>query len=277
MFSQTKSTRESMHAEFNRIFGVGKQFENREELNESILKFGKTFNHGGIKREEKRDPDVIDLVNCSSGFEQEVDKIPYKKSMQKFSCPAFISTFNFTVTKNRMGHNHPISQDVTTYAIHRKQPPEIMQLIYTWLSSGHKDPTTSAMDSIGYVIRIQTKPDQEVRSVFFIHEKVIKEVRLRPEAITVDATYKTNAHKLSLVNIVGTSNASSVKSVNRLQTFAIVAAFVNNETEQTYTVLMGSNGGFPNLSYRIKKSQLAVFEIPNGSFVKIKWQIFLVN
>lgn len=166
MFSQTKSTRESMHAEFNRIFGVGKQFENREELNESILKFGKTFNvvfsiddshpkkgqflyickHGGIKREEKRDPDVIDLVNCSSGFEQEVDKIPYKKSMQKFSCPAFISTFNFTVTKNRMGHNHPISQDVTTYAIHRKQPPEIMQLIYTWLSSGHKDPTTSAMD-----------------------------------------------------------------------------------------------------------------------------------
>lgn len=44
MFSKTKSTRESMYAEFNKILCVGKRFENREELNEAILKFGKTFN-----------------------------------------------------------------------------------------------------------------------------------------------------------------------------------------------------------------------------------------
>ncbi|GAA5815292.1 hypothetical protein MFLAVUS_008798 [Mucor flavus] len=57
--------------------------------------------------------------------------------------------------------------------------------------------------------------------------KAIKEARLWPEAITEDATYKTNAHKLSLVNIVGTD-------ITHLQTFAIAAAFVNDETDQTY-------------------------------------------
>ena len=90
------------------------------------------------------------------------------------------------------------------------------------------------LENLGYVIRIQVKGDQEVKGLFFIHEKAIKEARLWPEAITIDATYKTNAHKMSLVNIVGTSNSSSIKGSNRLQTFAIAAAFVNNETENTY-------------------------------------------
>jgi hypothetical protein len=45
-----------------------------------------------------------------------------------------------------MEHNHPISQDNTTYAVHRKQPPEIMERIYTLLASGHKDPVTNVMD-----------------------------------------------------------------------------------------------------------------------------------
>lgn len=96
----------------------------------------------------------------------------------------------------------------------------------------------SELESIGYVVRIQVKDNQEVKGVFFIHEKAIMEARCWPEAITIDATYKTNAHKLSLVNIVGTSNASSVKGGNRLQTFAIAGAFVNNETEQTYTWIL---------------------------------------
>jgi hypothetical protein len=51
--------------------------------------------------------------------------------------------------------------------------------------------------------------------------------------LTIDATYKTNAHKMSLVNIVGTSNVSSIKVGNNcLQTFAIAAAFVNSETDE---------------------------------------------
>lgn len=51
----------------------------------------------------------------------------------------------------------------------------------------------------------------------------------------IDATYKANAHKLSLINIVGTCNASSVRVDNRLETFPIAAAFVSSETEDAYT------------------------------------------
>ena len=91
------------------------------------------------------------------------------------------------------------------------------------------------LEDIGYVVRIQVKPDQEVKSVFFIHEDAIYETRRWPEAITIDATYKTNAHKFSLINIVGISNVSSVRGTNRLQTFAVAAAFVNAETEAAYT------------------------------------------
>lgn len=94
------------------------------------------------------------------------------------------------------------------------------------------------LESLGYAIRIQVKHGQEVKGLFFIHKKAINEARRWPEALAIDATYKTNAHKMSLVNIVGTSNASSVKGGNRLQTFAIAAAFVNNETEQTYNWIL---------------------------------------
>jgi hypothetical protein len=44
---------------------------------------------------------------------------------------------------------------------------------------------------------------------------------------------------MSLVNIVGTSNVSSIKVGNNcLQTFAIAAAFVNSETEEAYTWIL---------------------------------------
>lgn len=93
------------------------------------------------------------------------------------------------------------------------------------------------LESMEYVIRIQVNSEQEVTGVFFLNEKAIREARLWPEAIIIDATYKTNAHKLSLVNIVGTSN-TSIKGGNILQTFSVAAAFVNNETEQTYNWIM---------------------------------------
>ncbi|KAG2195514.1 hypothetical protein INT47_002710, partial [Mucor saturninus] len=294
------NVRDSMHAEFNRTFAVDKHFETREELKNAISTFGKKYNvvfsikdshpgkgqyayickHGGFKRDlGKKDTPLVDEVTEEIiDLSQNVSCVPeaktiFQKSTQKFLCPASITLFGLTVTKNNMIHNHPISQDVTTYAINRKQSPEIMARIYSLLSSGHKDPVTSVMDTLkalnvkniikkdiqniqslylndnggkemyslitelenlGYVIRIQVKENQEVKGLFFIHEKAISEARRWPEAITIDATYKTNAHKMSLVNIVGTSNASSVKGGNRLQTFAVAAAFVNSETEGTY-------------------------------------------
>lgn len=96
----------------------------------------------------------------------------------------------------------------------------------------------SQLENLGYVVRIQVGSKNEITGLFFISEDAIKEARRWPEALTVDATYKTNAHKMSLVNIVGTSNTSSVKGGNRLQTFAVAAAFISSETEAVYTWIM---------------------------------------
>lgn len=86
------------------------------------------------------------------------------------------------------------------------------------------------------------------------------------EAITINATYKTNAHKFTLVNIVGTSGASSIRATNRLQTFAIAAAFVNGETEEVYTWILsetrdaiwpeGSNYTLPSVMVTDNKTAL---------------------
>lgn len=170
MFSQTRSVRDSMHAEFNTTFAVGKQYESRAELQNAILTFGKKYNvvfsiasshpgkgqyyyickHGGFKRvigKSGNDEDVVGTVNLTEKVSVvSEEKSVYKKSTQKFLCPAIINVFGLAVTKSNMIHNHPISQDVTTYAIHRKQGPEIMDRIYSLLSSGHKDPVTSVMD-----------------------------------------------------------------------------------------------------------------------------------
>lgn len=51
-----------------------------------------------------------------------------------------------TVKQSLGEHTHPISQDVTIYAKHRKQNPEVMDRIYKSLASGHKDLVTSVMD-----------------------------------------------------------------------------------------------------------------------------------
>lgn len=117
-----------------------------------------------------------------------------------------------------------------------------IQNIQTWFLKNDEGKEMYAMirkmEIAGYAVRIQVKPDQEVKGLFFIHQDAIKEARRWPEALSIDATYKTNAHKLSLVNIVGTSNVSSSKVSNRLQTFAIAAAFINSETEDSYTWIM---------------------------------------
>lgn len=164
-----------MHAEFNSQFEIGKQFDSRKDMEEAVSAFGKKFNvvfsirnshpskgqfhyickHGGVKRETtKKDEDesieTIDLTNNKESTVEDkttpVEKKTYKKSTQKFECPAAINIFKLKVTTAHVEHNHPISQDVTTYAIHRKQSPKTMELIYSILASGHRDPITSVLD-----------------------------------------------------------------------------------------------------------------------------------
>ncbi|GAA5811715.1 hypothetical protein MFLAVUS_005156 [Mucor flavus] len=99
--------------------------------------------------------------------------------------------------------------------VNRKQRPDIMARIYSILASVSKNPVTSAMDTLflknedgkgmysiitqlenyGHIVRTQVKPNQEVKSIFFNHKDAIYETRRWPEAITIDATNKTNALK----------------------------------------------------------------------------------
>jgi hypothetical protein len=88
----------------------------------------------------------------------------------------------------------------------------------------------------GYFVRFTVDSENRICSVFFTHEEAIKETRTMPESIVVDATYKTNTHKLTFVNIAGTSNVTSTSSGRgSLQIFPVASAWVNNELEATYT------------------------------------------
>lgn len=51
------------------------------------------------------------------------------------------------------------------------------------------------LENYGHIVRTQVKPNQEVKSIFFNHKDAIYETRRWPEAITIDATNKTNALK----------------------------------------------------------------------------------
>ena len=101
-----------------------------------------------------------------------------------------------------MNHTHPITGDITVYTIDRKESPTIMCCAY--ITACYSFP------------KEQSKRQEDC-----------------PEALTIDATYKTNAHEMYLVNIVGTSSVSSIKKGNKLDTFAVAGGFIISETEAT--------------------------------------------
>ena len=89
-----------------------------------------------------------------------------------------------------------------------------------------------ANENLGYVVRIQAKARNEVCSLLFTSERAVKETKMWPEALTFDATYKTNAHRMSLANIVGTSNVSLIRKGNKL---AVAADLISSKPEAIYT------------------------------------------
>lgn len=84
-----------------------------------------------------------------------VAKKPYKKETKKINCPAAINIFNYTVMNSCMEHNHPILEDSTIYAIHRKQSPEVMKTIYDIFDS-------KAQNAVDLVMNVS------VNSILFI-------------------------------------------------------------------------------------------------------------
>ena len=153
MFSQTRNVRDNMYAEFNNTFEVGKKFETREDLKVAIRDFGKKYNVIFSIEDSHPTKGQFAYICKHSGTKRDVEatskdvpeKKQYKKRTQKFLCPAFINLYGFVVTDTEMAHNHPISQDVTTYALNRKQSPAVMQKILSILGSGIDNPVSHVM------------------------------------------------------------------------------------------------------------------------------------
>jgi hypothetical protein len=99
--------------------------------------------------------------------------------------------------------------------------------------SGEMFTFVTIMQAKGYIIRLITNSENEIKSLFFTHENAVKDARLMPESAIIDATFKTNTHKLTFVNVVGTS---SIAAANRsqLQTFAIAGAWLSDEKGDSY-------------------------------------------
>lgn len=71
-----------------------------------------------------------------------------------------------------------------------------------------------------YIVHYTVNANNELDMSFFCHEEAILEARRMSESLILDATYKSNAHRLAFINIVGTSNVVSRK-LGSLATFEI--------------------------------------------------------
>ena len=71
--------------------------------------------------------------------------------------------------------------------------------------------------------------DSRIFCVFFAHKHGIEEVRKLLECVVVDATYKTNSHKMVLLNFVV---AGTLKSSGRPKQLATIQIAVNLEEER---------------------------------------------
>jgi hypothetical protein len=134
-----------------------KKFASAEQMKATVKTFGKKYNmvfsvskstpskgqyvyickHGGYKRDKNTKDEPADIEEGSGK--------KYKKSTQKFGCPAYIKLYNLIIIENHSEHNHELPQDTTIYAIHRKQEPEVMDTIFKILSSGYRDSVGSVM------------------------------------------------------------------------------------------------------------------------------------
>ena len=73
-------------------------------------------------------------------------------------------------------------------------------------------------------------------SVFFIHSRGIEEARRLPECLVVDATYKTNSHKMVLINFVIAGTVCGKERREQLiSTIPIAGCWISQEKEENYT------------------------------------------
>lgn len=86
------------------------------------------------------------------------------------------------------------------------------------------------LEDRGYNVRYSLNGNDELKALFIFHPEVLQKAIRFSEVVLIDATYKTNIHKMPLVNIVGVSNLGGI----RLRSFLIAQALMTEETTVSY-------------------------------------------
>lgn len=87
----------------------------------------------------------------------------------------------------------------------------------------------------GYDVRYRTNELNSVDAIFFIHHTAIDDLRRLPECIIIDATYKTNKHKMALLNFVIASTIESREHPQQLAAIPVAGCWMTRETMPNYT------------------------------------------
>ena len=97
------------------------------------------------------------------------------------------------------------------------------------------EPLKIYLESAGYLVFYDTTSTTNIlKSLFVVHADAIPDARRFLKVVLVDATYKTNFHKMPLVHIVGVSNLGGHQN---LHSFVIGYALLSNEKKSAYTWL----------------------------------------
>ncbi|OAD76751.1 hypothetical protein PHYBLDRAFT_142260 [Phycomyces blakesleeanus NRRL 1555(-)] len=125
-----------------------------------------------------------------------------------------------TACSHEAEHNHPIKEDHRAYAMHHKLSPEAMALVVKHLENN--DDVFTIFNSLkinGYTNIVRhdianikqhfgkLEKGKEMFDFITTLQDLDFHVRMS-ETVIIDATYKTNSHQMTYVNIVGTSNVS---------------------------------------------------------------------
>ncbi|KAG2199368.1 hypothetical protein INT47_001550 [Mucor saturninus] len=83
-------------------------------------------------------------------------------------------------------------------------------------------------------VRYMTNADERICCVFFIHQHGIDEARKPFKCVVIDATHKTNSHKMVLLNFVVAGTLRSKENPKRLVTVPIAGCWMDRETGDRY-------------------------------------------
>ena len=96
------------------------------------------------------------------------------------------------------------------------------------------------MEITGHHVRYLTDEDDRICCVIFAHKHGVEEARKLSECVVVDATYKTNSHKLVLLNFVVAGTIRSNEKPKQLATVPIAGCWMDRETADRYRWAIGN-------------------------------------